>query len=84
MSRIVALLSLLFISEAATARVDWKVERAYDGGGYELEFGLLVVVLILVGYLYIKFFGFTVCAECKSKVRGNANFCKECGFKLSR
>jgi hypothetical protein len=80
---------ILFVifTDAAHARVDWKVERAYEGGGWELEFGLLCVALFVLGHHFFKYFGYTICKECSAKIRGdfrNKRFCPECGKKLPK
>lgn len=68
----------------AFARVDWRSERAYQGGGSELEAGLIFIALFVLGYFYIKHFSFTICAKCKLKTRGEAKHCKHCGSELPK
>ena len=69
---------------SASARVDWRVERAYEGGGSELEFGLGIIALIILVSLYIGYFSYNVCKGCKTKVRGKAKYCTECGMELPK
>lgn len=68
----------------ANARVDWRLERAYEGGGKELKAGLIIITLFFLGYLYIRYFSFVICTSCNLKTRGKASCCKHCGSELPK